>query len=233
MTAFSTTVVQDTVAGASQQTELRTWTDRAGLHRTQAVFIESKGGTVVLEKKDGARIRIPLESLSDADREYVRSFGEQLPEENRAEERVPDVPRNRTGKQPLPQPKDVIVTGVGTDPNKAVQNAFSQAIKQTVGVLVDAETVVKNDQLIHDEILTFSRGYVEKYDVIRRWQEDSLHHATVRAVVSRDKLIEKLRGIKIATREVGGDLAARQIDFDVKNEEQASEMFKRHWLALT
>ena len=76
-------------------------------------------------------------------------------------------------------------------------------------------------------ILTFSRGYVEKYDVIRRWQEDSLHHATVRAVVSRDKLIEKLRGIKIATREVGGDLAARQIDFDVKNEEQASENVRK------
>ena len=56
MTAFSTTVAQDTVAGASQQTELRTWTNRAGLHRTQAVFIESKGGTVIVEKKDGARI---------------------------------------------------------------------------------------------------------------------------------------------------------------------------------
>ena len=50
------------------------------------------------------------------------------------------------------------VTGVGTDPDKAVQNAFSQAIEQVVGVLVDADTVVKNDQLIRDEVLTYSRG---------------------------------------------------------------------------
>ena len=53
-----------------------------------------------------------------------------------------------------------------------MQNAFSEAIEQTVGVLVDAETVVKNDQLIRDEILTYSRGYVEKYEIVRRWEEE-------------------------------------------------------------
>jgi len=31
--------------------------------------------------------------------------------------------------------------------------------------LVDSETVVKNDELIHDEVLTYSRGYMEKYEV--------------------------------------------------------------------
>ena len=100
----------------------------------------------------------------------------------------------------LPEAKEVIVTGVGTDPDKAIQNAFSQAIEQTVGFLVDAETVVKNDQLIRDEILTYSRGYVEKYEVVKRWEEDGLHHATIRAVVARDKLVEKLTGMKIATQ---------------------------------
>jgi hypothetical protein len=133
------------------------------------------------------------------------------------------------GKKPLaaasPQAAEVVVTGVGTDPEKAVQNAFSQAIEQTVGVLVDAESVVKNDQLIRDEILTYSRGYVEKYDVVKRWQEDALHHATIRAVVARDKLVEKLRGMKIAVHEVAGDLASHQFEFDAKNEEQAAEMF--------
>ena len=85
----------------------------------------------------------------------------------------------------------------------------------------------RSDQLIHDEILTYSRGYVEKYDVVRRWQEDGLHHAKIRAIVARDKLIEKLRGIKIATREVSGELSSRQFQFDAKNEEQAGIMFKK------
>jgi hypothetical protein len=120
-----------------------------------------------------------------------------------------------------------VVTGVGTDSDKAVQNAFSQAIEQTVGLLVDAETVVKNDQLIRDEILTYSRGYVEKYEIVSRWQESGLHHAKIQAVVARDKLVAKLKGIKIATREVSGELPSRQFQFDAKNEEQVSEMFKR------
>lgn len=125
------------------------------------------------------------------------------------------------------QPKEIVVSGIGIDPDKAVQNAFSQAIEQTVGVLVDAESIVKNDQLIRDEVLTHSRGYMEKYEVVKRWEEDGLHHATIRAVVARDKLVEKLKGIKIAMRDVPGDLTSRQIEFDAKNEEQAAEMFKK------
>ena len=129
--------------------------------------------------------------------------------------------------RPCPRGENLVVTGVGTDPDKAVQNAFSQVIEQTVGVLVDAETVVKNDELIRDEILTYSRGYVEKYEIVKRWQEAGLHHATIRAVVVRDKLVEKLRGMKIAVTEISGDLPSRQFEFDAKNEEQAGKMFRK------
>jgi hypothetical protein len=127
----------------------------------------------------------------------------------------------------LPEAKEVVVTGVGTDSDKAVTNAFSEAIQQAVGLLVDAETVVKNDQLIRDEVLTYSRGYVEEYNVVKQWQEDGLHHATIRAVVARDKLAEKLRGMKIALADVAGDRVSHQFEFDAKNEEQAAEMFKK------
>ena len=123
--------------------------------------------------------------------------------------------------------KEVVVTGVGPDPEKALQNAFSEAIEQTVGVLVDAESVVKNDQLIRDEVLTYSRGYMEKYEVLKRWEEGGLQHATILAVVARGKLVEKLRGIKIAVDEISGGLAARQFRFDAENERRAAEMFQK------
>jgi len=78
-----------------------------------------------------------------------------------------DVPgREEPNPKASSQSKEVVATGVGTDADKALQNAFSQAIEQTVGVLVDAESVVKNDQLIRDEVLTFSRGYVENFAVV-------------------------------------------------------------------
>ncbi len=237
---------QETAANAADQPRARTWTDRRGKHQTEASLVEV---TVTLKTKDGTTINVPLESLSDADRVYVRRslsrdenssapVGKARPI---AAPRQPTTPPKRGhnvadivpggGKGPahaaLPAGRELVVTGVGTDPDKAVQNAFSQVIEQTVGVLVDAETVVKNDELIRDEILTYSRGYVEKYEIVKRWQEAGLHHATIRAVVARDKLVEKLRGMKIAVTEISGDLPSRQFEFDAKNEEQAGKMFRK------
>lgn len=230
--------------GPSSQPQYRTWTDRSGKHQTKAAFVSEKDGTVTLKKSQGEIIAIPLDLLSDADRKYVAAMrqgnagagdnarpqdGSESPESTR--QRGGSVAVSKAGERSQKVApggvQEIVVTGIGTDPDRAVQNAFSQAIEQVVGLLVESETVIKNDELIHDDILTFSRGYVEKYEVIRRWQEDGLHHAKIRAVVARDKLIGKLREIKIAVREVSGDLAARQIEFDVKNEEQAAEMFKK------
>jgi hypothetical protein len=223
-------VGQGAAADAPDQREFRTWTDRSGRHRTEASFVESKDGRVVLRKKNGATIDVLFESLSDADQKYLRTLGKKPPGENPGDMQGSTGMAKRRGDKAstaVLQAKEVVVTGLGTDPDKAVQNAFSQAIEQTVGLLVDAETVVKNDQLIRDEILTYSRGYMEKYEVVKRWQEDGLHHAKIRAVVARDKLVEKLGGIKVAVQKIDGDGAARQIEFDVKNEEQVAEMLKK------
>ena len=237
---------QEAAANAPDQPQLRTWTDRSGEHRTEASFVEMK---VTLKKKDGTTVTVPLSSLSEADQEYVKchTSGDELASEPTEEEaqtvkpkqRGPSSRRGSSGNvaeislsggrkstsAALPEVKEVVITGVGTTTERAIQNAFSHAIEQTVGVLVDAETVVKNDQLIRDDILTYSRGYVETYEVVKQWRDDSLHHATIRAVVARNKLAEKLRGMRIAVHEVAGDLASRQFDFDAKNEKQAAEMF--------
>jgi hypothetical protein len=150
---------------------------------------------------------------------------EQLPPEEGQPGRAVVKMNPSGGKKPLAaaplQAAEVVVTGVGTDPEKAVQNAFSEAIEQTVGVLVDAESAVKNDQLIRDEVLTY------KFEVVKRWEEGGLQHATILAVVARGKLVEKLRGIKIAVDEISGGLAARQFRFDAENERRAAEMFQK------
>jgi hypothetical protein len=64
----------------------------------------------------------------------------------------------------------VVATGAGETPDAARQNAFSAAIEQVVGALVDAETIVKNDQVVRDQVLTYSRGYVEEFDVVASWE---------------------------------------------------------------
>ncbi|MBQ3337498.1 MAG: hypothetical protein IJG80_08855, partial [Selenomonadaceae bacterium] len=50
--------------------------------------------------------------------------------------------------------KNVTVTGTGMTPSEAENDALRAAVENTVGVLVDSETLVQNSMLIHDQIYT-------------------------------------------------------------------------------
>src|SRR5664280_1914283 len=65
-------VGQGIAANTSDQPQLRAWTDRSGEHQTEASLVDSQGGKVTLRKKDGTTITVSLQSLSDADRVYVK-----------------------------------------------------------------------------------------------------------------------------------------------------------------
>ena len=57
--------------------EERTWTDSTGKFKVQATLAGFDNKTVRLKKKDGKPITIPIEKLSQADQEYVRSSAKQ------------------------------------------------------------------------------------------------------------------------------------------------------------
>ena len=126
-----------------------------------------------------------------------------------------------------PQVMEVVATGVGIDPENALQNAFSHAIEHAVGVLVDAETRIENDEIVSDKVLTFSRGFVQKYTVTKQWEKGGLHYARIRARVAISKLAERLKAQNIAVREVPGELLYRQLKHELITEENAAEMFRR------
>lgn len=120
----------------------------------------------------------------------------------------------------------VVVTGVGLDPAKARQNAFSNALEQVVGVLVDAETIVENDKVIRDQVHTLTSGFVEELDVIDIWQEDGLHFARIRAKVAAGKLGEKLEKQNVAVRKIPAALLYQRVKHEILNEENAKKMFR-------
>ncbi len=60
-----------------KEPKLRTWTDSTGKFRVEAEFVELKDGKVQLRKQDGKVIDVPLERLSAADQEYIKSRREE------------------------------------------------------------------------------------------------------------------------------------------------------------
>ncbi len=60
-----------------------------------------------------------------------------------------------------------IVYGHGTGETKeaAEKDACRNAIEFAVGTFIDSETLIQNEKLIQDQILSHSNGYIEKYEV--------------------------------------------------------------------
>lgn len=107
---------------------------------------------------------------------------------------------------------DVVATGHGSTVREATKAALRAAVEQVVGTMVDATTLVENDELIEDEILQYSAGMVESSKTIGepKKSEDGFYTVKVKATVRKGKLEEKLRtasAVNVALD--GADLFAR------------------------
>lgn len=59
-----------------------------------------------------------------------------------------------------PETKEVTAKGVGSSEREAVEDAFRNAIEESIGLYVSSETQFQNEKLIKDNILTSSSGYI-------------------------------------------------------------------------
>ena len=81
---------------------------------------------------------------------------------------------------------------------------LSAAVRQVVGEVVDGETLVKSDELVKDQVLTYSDGFIPKHEEVSIKREGGLFRMTIRAQVERRSVIAKLESARITTRRVDG-----------------------------
>jgi hypothetical protein len=102
----------------------------------------------------------------------------------------------------------VTVSGYGNTPDDAEKSAIQKAVRKAIGEFVDAETIAQNGELIKDEVLTYSDGFVESKKILTGPEKDpdlGVFAITIEAKVVRNKLIERLKESKISFSEVSGD----------------------------
>lgn len=85
--------------------------------------------------------------------------------------------------------------GVGVDETAALKDAYRDAVETAVGMFVDAEQMVKNDEVIKDQILTQSNAYIEKYDMISKSEKDGLVCIKIIAKVRKQALTKRIEGV--------------------------------------
>jgi len=129
------------------------------------------------------------------------------------------------------QPGDTInvtATGIGKDKEAALKDALRAAVEQAVGVLVDAETVVVNDDLIRDKILTFSGGFVQTYKQLGepRVRDDGLVYVRISAEVKRNELGAELRKTGVTKEPLDGESLIAERMTKIRSREDGIEMLK-------
>lgn len=79
----------------------------------------------------------------------------------------------------------------------AIEDAQKRALEQAIGILIDSQTQVENYQLISDNILSQTKGYIKRYNVTGETIDSGLLRVRINAEVALDRLSDDLSGIGI------------------------------------
>lgn len=102
---------------------------------------------------------------------------------------------------------DVIAVGVGMTQDEAHKAANKAAVAQVVGTMVDATTLVENDELVENKILTYSPGLIAESKIIGTPKKNANGLVTlkVKATVKKIALREKLAAAKLVSVAIDGE----------------------------
>lgn len=99
----------------------------------------------------------------------------------------------------------VTATGIGADSDAATKNALKNAVELALGSLIDSKTMIENDEVIDDKILSHSGGFVQKYNITDGpTTVDGMVSVTINAQVKRTQLVAQLETEKIVSKKVDG-----------------------------
>ncbi|MCI0573392.1 MAG: hypothetical protein L0Y66_21820 [Myxococcaceae bacterium] len=97
----------------------------------------------------------------------------------------------------------VVNGNVAQAEKEAKDRALREAVEQVAGVLVEADTLTANSQLVSDRVFANSAGYVRSYDVLKRERAGDVVRVTVRAQVGTKELDKDLQAVKALVKRLG------------------------------
>ena len=80
----------------------------------------------------------------------------------------------------------------GRSREEALEAAFRDAVEQASGIFVTAETEVRNWELVRDDMLTRSQGFIRQYDVMAEGPEGNLYKIVIQALVERAAFVSDM-----------------------------------------
>ena len=105
----------------------------------------------------------------------------------------------------------VEVTSQGRDLREAREQAFRMAVEQAVGSVISSDTRVQLGRIQRDEIIVYSAGFVEDFELVDQRRVGSDVQVKMRVWVSHNKLANRLLSESRAAGQVEGGRISEQI----------------------
>lgn len=87
---------------------------------------------------------------------------------------------------------------------EAKKKALRAAVEQVAGVMIEADTVTANSQLVRDQIVANTAGYVRSYELVGQPKEEAgVISVTVKAQVGASSIDKDLQAIKAVVKRMG------------------------------
>jgi hypothetical protein len=118
-------------------------------------------------------------------------------------------------------------TGVGGNLSDAKEQAFKQAIDNRIGVLVLSERDIQTYRLLKDEILTYSAGYIDDYNIVSQEKVGKKWVVTADVWVSSSKLTGRIISFASSDGRINGKKASDSFNSFVKQKEQADRLTEK------
>jgi hypothetical protein len=115
-----------------------------------------------------------------------------------AEKLAPVVTREAEGEAA------VVAGNVDRATREAKEAALRSAVEQVAGVIVSAQSLAVNSQLVADQVYAHSAGYVRSYEVLSQSTERNVVKVKVRAQVGTAELDRDLQAVQALVRRLQG-----------------------------
>lgn len=104
---------------------------------------------------------------------------------------------------------DVVATGNTTE--QARHLGFRTAIEQTIGTVVASQSESQKQRLVRDEIITYSSGFVDRYEILEQNNFHNQVRLKMRVWVAESRIAHRLLGRSIDNQAIEGNQLGAQI----------------------
>jgi hypothetical protein len=96
--------------------------------------------------------------------------------------------------------KKVVADGYGASPELALNKALQNAVEQVAGSYVSSITEIENDEIIKDELLSLSHGFIKEYRKLSESKFDDEYKVVVAAIIVEKQVIKRLEASGVAVK---------------------------------